>query len=211
MYLSTSHYLYPFLHVPTFLADYSNPTKWGEPGFASFVLSVCALASRHMDDPRVRSDPADPLSAGTHFLELFHRLRSSNGVPGIDRPSLYSIQAALTAAVYCIGLGRLSRGAALLSEAITLSIDIGLHRSTDQYDEDWFDARELEARCRTFWAVYCWDKQLAAAFGRRARDCDAVYLAAVDTRNRRRFGSKHCTTQPKGHRSHWLSTGLGDF
>jgi len=176
VFLSTSHYLYPFLHVPTFLADYANPYKWGEPGFASFVLAICALASRHTDDPRVRQDSSDPLSAGTHFLELFHRLRSSSGVPGIDRPSLYSIQAALTAAVYCIGLGRLSRGAALLSEAITLSLDVGLHRSTDMYDDAWFDTREREARARTFWAVYCWDKQLAAAFGRppllRLRDCD---------------------------------------
>ncbi|KAH7091758.1 fungal-specific transcription factor domain-containing protein [Auriculariales sp. MPI-PUGE-AT-0066] len=183
VYLSTCHYLYPFLHIPSFLADYSSPAMWSSPGFASFVLAICCLASRHTDDPRVRADPADPLSAGTHFLELFHRLRSSSGVPGIDRPSLYSIQAALQAAVYCIGLGRLSRGAALLSEAITLSVDVGLHRSTEQYDDGWFDAKELESRKRTFWAVYCWDKQLAAAFGRppmlRLRDCDVGPPSAV--------------------------------
>ncbi|KAJ7182904.1 fungal-specific transcription factor domain-containing protein [Mycena crocata] len=178
-YLSTSYYILPFLHVPTFLADYGNPQKWGEPGFAAFIVAICCLASRHMDDPRVRATPQDGISAGTQWFELLGRLRT---LPIADRPTLYTIQADLIAAVYAVGLGKLSKAAALLSEAVTISIDAGLHRSADTYDL--FDPVEDEVRKRTFWCVYIWDKQLSAHFGRppmlRLRDCDVGEPAPVD-------------------------------
>ncbi len=117
----------PFLHVPSFLSDYGNPTKWGESGFACFILSICAVSSRHIDDVRVRRDPADSLSAGLHYFELFNTIRSSS----TDRPTMYTIQGVFVSAVYAIGLGKLSKGSALLAEAITLSIDAGIHRSAD--------------------------------------------------------------------------------
>ena len=83
---------------------------WGEPGFAAFIVSVCCLASRHMDDPRVRADPASPISAGTQWFELLNRIRS---LPIADWPTLYNIQASLVAAVYAVGLGKLSKTASL--------------------------------------------------------------------------------------------------
>ena len=178
-FLSTSHYLIPFLHVPQFLSDYGNPQKWGEPGFAAFIVAICCLSSRHVDDPRVRADPSDGFSAGTHWFDLFCKLRT---MPATDRPTLYAVQSVFVAAVYAIGLGRLSRGFALLAEACTLSMDAGLHRSSDDYD--CFGPIEEQVRRRTFWCVYMWDKQAAAAFGRppllRLRDCDAREPAVVD-------------------------------
>ncbi|KAI0748897.1 fungal-specific transcription factor domain-containing protein [Fomes fomentarius] len=178
-YLSTSYYLMPFLHVPTFLADYGNPRKWGEPGFAAFIVAICCLSSRHIDDPRVRADPNDSNSAGTQWFDLLARLRT---LPGADKPTLYTIQSVLIAGVYAVGLGRLSKAFALLAEAITLSIDAGLHRSADDYDL--FDPVEDEVRKRTFWCVYLWDKQASAHFGRppmlRLRDCDVSEPAIVD-------------------------------
>ncbi|KAG8756600.1 hypothetical protein FRC14_002919 [Serendipita sp. 396] len=178
-YLSTTFYLMPFLHIPTFLHDYGNPTKWGEPGFVSFVTAVCCLASRHIDDKRVREEVNDPFSSGTHWFGLFNKLHA---LPSADRPTLYTVQAVLVAAVYAIGLGRLSKGFALLSESVTLSFDAGLHRSVEAYD--CFDPIENEIRKRTFWAVYMWDKQVGAAFGRppliRLRDCDVAECSIVD-------------------------------
>ncbi|OBZ78048.1 putative transcriptional regulatory protein C3C7.04 [Grifola frondosa] len=178
-YLSTSYYLMPFLHVPTFLADYGNPRKWGEPGFAAFIVAICCLSSRHIDDPRVRADPNDGNSAGTQWFDLLGRLRT---LPGGDKPTLYTVQAVLIAGVYAVGLGKLSKAFALLSSAITLSIDAGLHRSADDYDV--FDPIEDEVRKRTFWCVYLWDKQASSHFGRppmiRLRDCDVGEPAIVD-------------------------------
>ncbi|KAJ6453418.1 fungal-specific transcription factor domain-containing protein [Mycena vitilis] len=170
-YLSTSYYILPFLHVPSFLADYGNPQKWGEPGFAAFIVAICCLASRHMDDPRVRTSPLDAHSAGTQWFDLLGRLRT-----------LYTIQADLIAAVYAVGLGKLSKAAALLSEAVSVAVDAGLHRSADTYDL--FDPVEDAVRAHTFWCVYIWDKQLSAHFGRppmlRLRDCDVGEPRAVD-------------------------------
>ena len=140
-YLSTSHLLWPFLHVPSFLADYANPSQWGEPGFACFIVAVCTLSSRHVDDPRVRANPTDPSTAGKAYFELFKRLRD---FPAADRPTLYSIQAAFLAAIYAFGLGNLSKAFALQAESITLCLDGGLHRSVDGYDH--FDAVEKETR-----------------------------------------------------------------
>lgn len=140
---------------------------------------MCCLASRHIDDPRVRSDPNDSISAGTQWFELLGRLRT---LPIADHPTLYTIQADLVAAVYAVGLGKLSKAAALLSEAVTVCIDAGLHRSADTYDL--FDPIEEEIRKRTFWCVYIWDKQLSAHFGRppmiRLRDCDVSEPAPID-------------------------------
>jgi len=165
--------------VLMFFKDYGDPRKWGEPGFVAFVVAVCCLASRHIDDPRVRADPSDGVSSGTMWFDLFSRLRT---LPGADRPTLYTIQATLVAGVYAIGWGKLSRAFALVSESVTLSLDAGLHRSTDAYDI--FDAIEEEVRKRTFWCVYMWDKQAGAHFGRpplvRLRDCDVSEPAAVD-------------------------------
>lgn len=172
-----------FIFVPSlahpFHQDYGNPQKWAEPGFAAFIVAICCLSSRHVDDPRVREDPGEGSSAGTQWFELFGRLRT---LPIADRPTLYTIQADLIAAVYAVGLGKLSKAAALLSEAVTVSIDAGLHRSADTYDL--FDPIEDEVRKRTFWCVYLWDKQLSAHFGRppliRLRDCDIGEPAVVD-------------------------------
>ncbi|OCH91762.1 hypothetical protein OBBRIDRAFT_791989 [Obba rivulosa] len=178
-FLSTTYYLMPFLHLPTFIADYANPRKWGDPGFAAFIVAICCLSSRHVDDPRVRADPNDSNSAGTQWFELFGRLRTLSGA---DRPTIYTVQAVLIAGVYAVGLGKLSKAFALLAEAVTLSIDAGLHRSVDDYDA--FDPIEDEVRKRTFWCVYLWDKQAAAHFGRppliRLRDCDVGEPAVVD-------------------------------
>lgn len=113
------------------------------------------------------------------WFDLFSKLRI---LPNADRPTLYTIQSVFAAAVYAVGLGKLSRAFALLSEAITLSIDAGLHRSAEAYD--CFDPIEEEVRKRTFWCVYMWDKQAGAAFGRppmiRLRDCDVGEPAVVD-------------------------------
>lgn len=142
-------------------------------------MAVCCLSSRHIDDPRVRTDPNDGNSAGTQWFELFGRLRT---LPSADRPTVYTVQSVLIAGVYAVGLGKLSKAFSLLAEAVTLSIDAGLHRSADDYDV--FDAIEDEVRKRTFWCVYLWDKQSSSHFGRppmiRLRDCDVGEPAIVD-------------------------------
>ena len=113
--------------------DYSNPQKWGEPGFAAFIVAICCLASRHIDDPRARAHPNDGISTGAHWYELFKWLQIHSIA---DQPTLYNIQANLIAAAYAVGLGRISRAAALLAQSVTMCIDAGLHRSLDSVEEN---------------------------------------------------------------------------
>jgi hypothetical protein len=110
--------------------DYGDPQKWGDPAFVAFVVAVCCLASRHIDDPRVRASPNDGVSSGTMWFNLFNSLRT---LPGGDRPTLYTIQATLVAGIYAIRWGKLSKPSHL-SPSPSLSLDAGLHRSTDAYD-----------------------------------------------------------------------------
>lgn len=142
-------------------------------------MAICCLASRHIDDPRARADPEDGGSAGTHWFELFGRLRTT---PSADRPTVRTVQAVLVAGVYATGAGRLSRAFALLAESVTLAIDLGLHRDSEAFE--CFDPIEDEVRRRTFFCVYLWDKQASVHFGRppmiRMRDCDVGEPIAVD-------------------------------
>lgn len=145
----------------------------------------------------MRSDPSDGNTAGLQWFELFGRLRM---LPTADRPTVYTVQSVLIAGVYAVGLGKLSKAFALLAEAITLSLDTGLHRSADAYDV--FDPIEDEVRKRTFWCVYLWDKQACAHFGRppmiRLRDCDVGEPAIVDDEYISRDG---IGIQPADHHS----------
>ncbi|TIB28757.1 hypothetical protein E3P86_03806 [Wallemia ichthyophaga] len=184
-YMATTHLLWPFLHIPTFLQDYATPSAWGEPGFASLVVAICTIASRHIDDVRVRSDAADPASSGRSYLVLYERLREiQNAHGGTGSGNVYYIQSTFLIAIYLIGSGKLGRAFATLAKSITLSIDSGLHRSLEHYDLGTDMGVWMEVRKRTFWSVFCWDKQAAAAFGRppmiRLRDCDLDEPLDVD-------------------------------
>jgi len=81
-----------------------------------------------------------------------------------------------------VGLGHISRAAALLAQSVTMCIDAGLHHSLDLYNL--FNPIENEVHKHTFWCVYIWDKQLGAHFGRPSlfhlRDCNVAELTLVD-------------------------------
>ncbi|KAJ9107518.1 hypothetical protein QFC21_000974 [Naganishia friedmannii] len=177
--------------------DYANPQKWAEPGFACFVVAICTLSSRHVDDPRVRAKVDDPSTAGKQYFELFKRLRD---LPSADRPTLYSIQAAFLAAIFAFGLGTLSKAFSLLAESVTLCLDGGLHRSVEGYE--YFNPIEQETRKRTFWSIYSWDKQSAALFGRppiiHLRDCDVPEPLQVDDEY---ITKDAILAQPSGHQT----------
>lgn len=201
----------PFLHIPSFLADYSNPLKWGDPGFVSLILSICCLSSRHVDDPRLIA-PSNYASSGTTtfpspastWFELLTRLRL---LPSASLPTLPTIQSLLLSAVFSIGLGKLSTGLSLLSSAITLSFDAGLHRSVEHYTPSAFTPIEREMRKRTFWGLYLWDKQAAAMFGRpcliRVRDCDVGEPSSVD--------DEFITNEGIGNQPHGIPSRMGSF
>jgi hypothetical protein len=156
------------------LQDYGNPRKWADVGFAAFIVSVCMTASLNHDDGALKTD-----ATRTAWFELFTQLRA---LPGADYPSPYTVQALTLAATFGFGANLEPAAFRLLAEAAAGVIGAGMHQSADQFD--WFDAVEDQVRKRTFWAVYVWDKHVAAHYGHpprlRLRDTTAALPAAVD-------------------------------
>ncbi|GAA5874306.1 hypothetical protein JCM8547_007558 [Rhodosporidiobolus lusitaniae] len=160
LFFEVVHPQWPILHVPTFLA---STHKWREPAFAALVLSMCMLASRYCVDPRVRADPNNPTSAGYNYYATFRRLRemaslgSDDAVEAIQALFFCSQWHSVDTLPHPIAQG-------LFGDAVARVYDGGLHRGTSHPGLG--TAVELEVRKRTAWAVYCYDKHLAAVAGR---------------------------------------------
>lgn len=55
LFLKTTYFLFPILHIPSFLADYPNPSKW-DTSFGCFIVAVCCISSRHVDGMKSSSN-----------------------------------------------------------------------------------------------------------------------------------------------------------
>jgi hypothetical protein len=135
---------------------------------------VCCISTLNIDHPMAPSQ-----ETRLAWFELLLRIRS---LPGGDVPTPYLIQAVALGAIFAVGQNAQARALALLAEAVALVFEAGLHRRADAYD--WFDGVQAAVRARTFWAVYLWDKQAVAMFGRppllRLRDCDVPLPMPID-------------------------------
>jgi len=79
----------PLLHRPTFESHISDGLHLRNGGFGGTVSLVCALGSRHTDDPRVLlPGTSDVTSAGWAWYDQVQLIRNS----GLDPSSVYEIQ-----------------------------------------------------------------------------------------------------------------------
>ncbi|KAI0916621.1 hypothetical protein AcV5_003056 [Taiwanofungus camphoratus] len=111
-------------------------------------------------DLQVHANPNDGNSMRMQWFELFGHLCT---LLSAHRPTIYTLQSVLLMGVYAIGLRELSQAFVLLVEAVTLSLDMGLHQSVDNCDV--FNTIKDEVCKCTFWCVYLWDKQACSHFG----------------------------------------------
>ncbi|KAI5477390.1 hypothetical protein MNV49_006457 [Pseudohyphozyma bogoriensis] len=159
-FLRSLYPLWPTFMLTEFVAKLKDPVARQEVTFVALVLSVTAVARRHLGEP---GTPADQI--GIDHFTLYRELKQAS--PKSDWSSLSAIQTLFYFSHFCFG-GVEEFGVVmahtLINEAVSRSFDCGLHRSVDPY-ADAFSPAELEARRRTLWAVYCGDK-ISAAFGR---------------------------------------------
>lgn len=94
------------------------------------------------------------------YYHLFRQLREQ----AISRDNvIYSVQSLFFASLYhCVDSIPHPVAQSILAEAITRSVDGGLHREVTSLS----DPIQKEIRTRTGWACYCLDKQLATFAGR---------------------------------------------
>ena len=87
----------PLLHRPTFESDVSDGLHLRNGGFGGVVSLVCALGSRHTDDPRVLlPGTSDVASAGWAWFEQVQLTRNSCLAPAsIHEIQSYSVRVRL--------------------------------------------------------------------------------------------------------------------
>ncbi|GMK59945.1 hypothetical protein CspeluHIS016_0901620 [Cutaneotrichosporon spelunceum] len=163
VFFNIVHPVWPILHIPSFFADLY---RWDSHSFAALVVSMCMLASRYVDDPRVRKDASEynPATAGLGYCDLFsrlidHAIHSDNVIYAIQSRFFGSMFHSVDNVPHPVAQG-------LVADALSRSLDGGLHRSVSSAVLGSSILREI--RARTAWAVYAWDHQIAAFCGRPA-------------------------------------------
>ncbi|ORY28987.1 fungal-specific transcription factor domain-domain-containing protein [Naematelia encephala] len=171
-YFTISHLLWPILHYPTFLAQYHDPAHRRSPSFVCLVMSLCCLSSRYTQDPRLP----------TLSPQLLALARVAVARLAAERSDVYLVQALFNMSVVQEGTLRPSLLWTYLSQALSMAIDLGLHRRVDEWST--FSAIDIEVRRRTMWALYCQNVKASCTFGRppllRLSDLDLDEPAAVD-------------------------------
>ncbi|KIR57298.1 hypothetical protein I315_00463 [Cryptococcus gattii Ru294] len=154
-YFAVVHPVWPIIHIQSFFADFY---KWTSYSFAALVVSMCMLATRYTNDPRVLAEPGNCVHKRRQRI-ILHRVF-------LQRRQLdFSM-------VDFIGMD-------LLVHEKETSADLFIKRNL-RY-RAWRFAGEGNAnsgsqgilvvlgtnkRQRTAWACYSWDKQLAAICGK---------------------------------------------
>ncbi|OWZ46704.1 hypothetical protein C356_02957 [Cryptococcus neoformans c45] len=158
-YFAVVHPIWPIIHIQTFFQDFY---KWTSYSFAALVVSMCMLATRYTNDPRVLAEPDILASAGFQYFELFRQLRAQAST---EDNVIQAIQSLFFAAQYhCVDNVPHQIAQGLFAEAAARLVDGGLHREIS--DIALGDSLEKETRTRTAWACYSWDKQLSAICGK---------------------------------------------
>ncbi|KAI0666880.1 fungal-specific transcription factor domain-containing protein [Trametes maxima] len=147
----------PLLHEPTFRQNIKDRMHLRVSGFGTIVLLVCALGSRHSDDPRVLLSPSAPYqSAGWKWYQRADSMHKSLLAP----VKLYDLQICVLMTLYMYTTTVPHCSWTIVGLGIRKALDVGAHRKTmyksqpNVNDELWR---------RAFWALLAID--LTASYG----------------------------------------------
>ncbi|KAF9078420.1 fungal-specific transcription factor domain-containing protein [Rhodocollybia butyracea] len=168
LYWEHFHFYYPLLHKPTFERSvFYDKLHLRDRSFGATVLAVCALASRHCDDPRVLYDSKDNEPQSLHsagwkwFLQIEFVPKSF-----IKSPSVYALQIYPLAVVFIHATHFAEISWVLISPGIRLAETIGVHRSGFGKGKFARDPVEVELWKRAFWQLIVFDTASSMALGR---------------------------------------------
>ncbi|KAJ3838064.1 fungal-specific transcription factor domain-containing protein [Lentinula raphanica] len=116
-----SPFSFPVLHEPTFKRAVSSGLHLVDHNFGATVLAVCALASRHSDDPRNYINPTDyEQLIGWKWFRQIQLLRPSF----VDTVTLYELQ------LYCLSYSYL--GSTTIADTLWPLIGLGIRSSQER-------------------------------------------------------------------------------
>jgi hypothetical protein len=123
----------------------------GRHRYCSSILinALLALGCRFSTQPNTRANPNDPKTSGDHFfkesLRLLYRETNHHTLTTIQALGIMSIREA--------SCGRDSESWYYAGQSVRLAIEMGLHRISDEGDED-----ELAVQAATFWGAFALDQ-----------------------------------------------------
>ncbi|KAK0189249.1 fungal-specific transcription factor domain-containing protein [Armillaria mellea] len=157
IFLNTTNAHFFILHGPTFRREIAAGTHFSERDFGNLVLGVCAVASRHSDDPRV----GPPAQAG---WELYLQLRPIHLSRFSAPATLWELQLYPLMVLFLYGTTTPETSFLLIGVGVRLAQDVGAHRKRAKPLKEWTTEDELWKRI--FWALVITDVIVSAFVGR---------------------------------------------
>ncbi|KAJ7766656.1 fungal-specific transcription factor domain-containing protein [Mycena metata] len=158
------------LHSPSFRASVANGEHLRDRQFGFVVLTVCALASRFSDDPRVLPTPDSPLHlAGWKWFE---QVRALHLITSPDFPWLLKLQLICLSVLFLAGTAVPPECWLLAGVGMRMAQQMGAHRRSRYSVASKIEAELLR---RVFWFLVSMDTILSSAFGRPAATTSEDY------------------------------------
>ncbi|KDQ55775.1 hypothetical protein JAAARDRAFT_195593 [Jaapia argillacea MUCL 33604] len=160
LYFNNANLISPLLHRPTFENNVRTGLHKRDERFGQILLVVCAIGSRHSDDPRVLADDTpQPQSSGWKWFNQAQTVRKSLLAP----PTLYDLQ------LYCLFINFLMGSSApqalwmVVGIGIRFALDVGAHKRKSYPTTPTVDT---ELWKRAFWILVHQEIVLSAAVGK---------------------------------------------
>ncbi|KAF8315963.1 fungal-specific transcription factor domain-containing protein [Amanita rubescens] len=163
LYFKRVNLFLPILHQPTLENLVSQGYHLRDPSFGTCVLLVCAVASRHTDDPRVLLDEeinmGTRLSSGWKYFVQVPMIRRYI----LEQVGLYDLHYYCLTVQYLIGSGVTHAAWNILGIGIRIALERGLHKSRRGKQKP---TVEDELYKRAFWALVVLDRVISSISGR---------------------------------------------
>ncbi|KIK55564.1 hypothetical protein GYMLUDRAFT_1017968, partial [Collybiopsis luxurians FD-317 M1] len=160
LYWEHYHPFHPLLHRPTFEKSLEAKLHLYDQTFGSTVLAVCALASRHSDDPQVLYDgTTSKHSAGWKYFNQIEFIPKSF----VEPPSVYALQVYPLSVIFMHASHMTEPCWIFIGHGIRLAQTIGVHRSGFGKGRN---PKEVELWKRAFWQLMILDTAWSMTLGR---------------------------------------------
>jgi hypothetical protein len=145
------HHTFLLTYRPAFMRELVD----GGPYCSDLLLyAVFACSSKFSERLEVRSDPADPQTAGQHFFTRCDELLLHGGL--LSQSRIPTIIALVMLGSTFNGRGLTSKAWLYTGYAIRMVYDLGLH--LDSVQPNTHNAEEVEIRRRVFWGAFICEK-----------------------------------------------------
>ncbi|KAF8727581.1 hypothetical protein AX14_007261 [Amanita brunnescens Koide BX004] len=161
LYFKEVNIFFPLLHRPTFERQIAEGLHNRDAMFGNVVLLVCALGSKHSDDPRVLTEGSNTSRSSGHkwFAQVDTCRKSYN-----KKPSLYELQMISLLMLFGKSAARPQGIWVHIGLGLKLAQEIGVHRRRPRSDKP--PTVEDELWKRAFWVLLVHDRYVSASYGR---------------------------------------------